>query len=407
MAKLIPPRGPQRVLAVANFVNTVGNGVYFTAGTLYFTRILHLSAGQVGAGLSVAGLVALASGIPIGHIADRLGSRGVYAATLLGGAVAMVVFCMRRDLMAFVLAATVAAVSQTAGAAARAPMIRRFGGDRPQEFRAYLRSVTNIGISIGALAAGLAIQMDTAPAYLVLMAINALSFVGSAALILTIPPVTPEHAADRSPWRALTDLPYVALTALDGLLAVQYKVLTIAVPLWIAAYTSAPRWLVAVTFLVNTIIVSTLQVRASRGIDSPQAGGRALRRAGFMFLAACVLIALSADESTWLASVLIVTAIIVHTIGELWQASGGFEVSFQLAPSTHTGQYLGLFGMGLGLADTIGPALLTTLCIGYGSRGWLLLGLGFALVGMAVPAAVGLAARTRRATASASLDPTP
>ncbi|CAM5442402.1 hypothetical protein SNARM312S_00485 [Streptomyces narbonensis] len=58
-------------------------------------------------------------------------------------------------------------------------------------------------------------------------------------------------------------------------MAIQFKVLTVAVPLWLVGATTAPHWLVSGAMLANTVIVVGLQVRASRGIDSP----RAVRRA--------------------------------------------------------------------------------------------------------------------------------
>ncbi|MFE9116346.1 hypothetical protein [Streptomyces sp. NPDC007172] len=60
---------------------------------------------------------------------------------------------------------------------------------------------------------------------------------------------------------------------------------------------------------------------------------------------------------------------VVHTVGEPWHAAAGFEVSFALAPSHATGQYLGVFGLGAGLAEAVGPALPISLCITWGRPG--------------------------------------
>ena len=83
----------------------------------------------------------------------------------------------------------------------------------------------------------------------------------------------------------------------------------------------------------------------------------------------------------------------VHPIGELWQAAGGFELSFTLAPPHAVGQYQGLFGMGLGLGVTLGPAVLIALCITWGTPGWWVVGGLFAVTGLAVPAVVRWAER--------------
>ncbi|MFC9846494.1 hypothetical protein ACFWFF_13340 [Streptomyces sp. NPDC060223] len=149
--------------------------------------------------------------------------------------------------------------------------------------------------------------------------------------------------------------------------------------------------------LVNTVIVIAFQVRASRGIDSPTAGGDAYRRSGVAFLASCSLISLSAGIPAWAAAALLMSAVVIHAIGELWHSAAGFEVSFALAPERATGQYLGVFGLGAGLAEALGPVLLISLCITWGRPGWYVVGALFALTGLAAPLAVRWAERQQHA----------
>ncbi|MER5201307.1 MFS transporter [Streptomyces sp. NPDC002755] len=388
MPRLMPDAGPQRVLVASNFVYTVGSGLYLTAGVLYFTEAVHLPADQVGFGLGIAGLVALVLGVAVGHLADRCGARGVYAATLVVQALATAGFVLVDGFWPFVLAVGSAAGAKAAGTAARSPLIRHYGGDRPQEFRAYLRAVTNVGISLGALGAGWVVQVGTLTAYQLMAVGNAIAFVVSAALLILLPPVAPVPATGGPRWIALRDRPYLLLTVLDGVMAIQFKVLTVAIPLWLVGATTAPRWLISGTMLTGTVIVVAFQVRASRDIDSPEAGGNAYRRAGVAFLIACSLISLSAGTPAWAAATLLIVAVVIHTVGELWHAAAGFEVSFALAPRHATGQYLGVFGLGAGLADAFGPALLIGLCITWGRPGWYVVGVMFALTGLAAPLAV-------------------
>ncbi|WP_327281346.1 MFS transporter [Streptomyces sp. NBC_01205] len=395
MPHLLPDSGPQRTIAASNFVYTVGSGLYLTAGVLYFTQAVRLPAPQVGLGLGIAGALALAAGIAGGHLADRRGARGVYAATLIVQALATAGFLLADSFWPFVFAVCAATAAKGAGLAARSPIIRYHGGDRPQEFRAHLRAVTNIGISLGAVLAGWAVQVGTHSAYQLLVIGNAVAFAASAAIVFRLRPVKPEPVVSGPRWIALRDRPYLALTVLDGIMAVQFKVLTVAVPLWLIAATSAPRWLISGTMLLNTVVVVACQVRASRSIDTPTAGALAYRRSGFAFLLACVLISLSADIPTRAAVTLLLAAVAVHTIGELWHSAAGFEISFALAPQRATGQYLGVFGLGAGLAEAVGPALLISLCITWGRPGWYLVGALFALTGLAAPLAVRWAERQR------------
>lgn len=393
MPHLIPATSPQRALAASNFVYTVGSGMYLTAGVLYFTQAVHLPADQVGIGLAIAGSLSLAVGIAVGHLADRCGPRGVYVVTVLVQALATAAFVLADDFWLFVLAVSAATGAKAAGLAARSPLIRHYGGDRPQEFRGYLRAVSNIGISLGALLAGWAVQVGTQSAYQLLVVGNAFALVASAAVLVRLPAVRPRPAPGGPRWGALRDRPYLLLTTLDGIMAIQFKVLTIAIPLWLVAATTAPPWLISGTMLTNTVIVIALQVRVSRGIDSAPAGARAYRRAGGAFLLSCALISLSAGIPAWAAATLLITAVLVHTVGELWHSAAGFEVSFALAPEHATGQYLGVFGLGAGLAEAVGPTLIISLCITWGRPGWYVLGILFALTGLAAPLAVKRAHR--------------
>lgn len=111
------------------------------------------------------------------------------------------------------------------------------------------------------------------------------------------------------------------------------------------------------------------------------------------FLVSCSLISLSVGAPAWAAATLLMTAVVIHTVGELWHSAGGFEVSFALAPEHATGQYLGVFGLGAGLAEALGPGLLIALCITWGRPGWYVVGALFALTGLAAPLAVRWAQR--------------
>lgn len=97
---------------------------------------------------------------------------------------------------------------------------------------------------------------------------------------------------------------------------------------------------------------------------------------------------------------LLLTAVVVHTVGELWHSAGGFEVSYALAPPHATGQYLGVFGLGAGLSEAVGPGLLIALCVGWGRPGWFAVGALFALTGLLTPLAVRRAEAGRAGAAS-------
>ncbi|WP_234038930.1 hypothetical protein [Micromonospora coerulea] len=84
-------------------------------------------------------------------------------------------------------------------------------------------------------------------------------------------------------------------------------------------------------------------------------------------------------------------------IGELWHAAAGWGISFGLAPAHAQGQYQGAYGMGMQLGGMIAPVVVTTLAVGWGVPGWLLLGGLFLLLGLLMPPVVRWARRSRPA----------
>jgi hypothetical protein len=183
-------------------------------------------------------------------------------------------------------------------------------------------------------------------------------------------------------------------------MGLQYPTVSLLLPIWIAQHTDAPRWTVAAVAAVNSGVCVLLQTRIGSRIETPVQGGRALRTAGLLFLVSCPLMALAGHAPVWAAAGLAVAAVVVHSLGEIWESSGGFALGFGLAPDHAQGQYQGLLGLGFSAGQAVAPALLTTVVLGLGTAGWLLLGVFFAALGATGPArrtrAGGRVARRRR-----------
>ncbi len=113
-------------------------------------------------------------------------------------------------------------------------------------------------------------------------------------------------------------------------------------------------------------------------------------------LAACGVFAISAAKmNAATAAVVLVLAAALLTLGEMKLASGAWEISFGLAPADKQGQYQGFFGTGPAIARMLGPALLTTVVLGWGPIGWIAVGALFLGTSCATGPAVRWAARTR------------
>ncbi len=405
---LLPGQGPRRVYGLVVLVNTLGFGLVITSLVLYFTRVVHLSSNEVGLGMTIAGLVGLLAGVPVGDLADRHGPRAVVRATFLVSFLTTLGYIFIRDWAAFVLLATVDMLAMNANVAADGALLRRVGGDDATVFRSATHAITNVGISLGAVGCAVAVQIGTPDAYRALIAGNALTFLGAWAVSGRLPKYPPLPRPDDGPrWGALTDRPFVAYSVHNALMSMQYFVMLTPLPLWIVTRTRAPGWTVGALLLLNTFIVIAFQVRVGRNVTTIARGGTALRRAGLLFLVSCCAIGFAAGLPGWAALLLIAAAIVVHTVGELHHASATFAMDFGMAPEHAQGQYQGLAGLGLGAGAAFAPMFMLGLCLTFGTAGWAGLGGFFAILGLTAPAIARWGERTRPASPTGDTTPPP
>ncbi|WP_244945132.1 MFS transporter [Couchioplanes caeruleus] len=380
---------------MSTLVNTFGNGLWMVVSALYLTRSVGLSIGQTGLALTITALVSLVVSTPLGYLTDRVGPRGMLVGGLGAMAVGTAALTLVDSFVSFLLVAVPTAVFEAAQRAAKGAVI---AGAVPLErrvyTRAYLRSLTNIGISGGAAVAGLGLAVDTRAAYLTLILIDATTYLLAAGILSRLAPIPAVPAPATGPRLiALRDRPFLAFVVLDGLMATHFGLFEVALPLWVAHRTDAPRWVIAALFLVNTTAVVLLQVRAARGTDDLAGAAAASRRAGFALLAGCGLFALSGTATGAVTVALLMAGAALHVGGELWHAAAGWSISFGLAPADAHGQYQGAYAMGMQLGRIVAPLVVTSLALGGGTPGWLLLGAAFATIGCLVPPVVRWARR--------------
>ncbi|MBC2902828.1 MFS transporter [Streptomyces cupreus] len=372
---LVPPAGPQRVLALAQLANSVGDGAFYVTSALYFTHVVGLDPARVGLGLTVAWAVGSLAGVPLGRLADRRGARGTAVLLALATSLAVASFLVVRGFWPFVGAAVGYATAQSGLAAARQALLAGLvsAGERTG-LLAHLQSTLNAGLAVGAGLGGLALHVGTRGAYLGVFALDAVSFLLCAAVLLRLPAVAPVVSVKGNGLAVLRDRPYVVITALNTVLLLRMPLLSLGLPLWIAERTAAPAWLVSALFVLNTGAVMLFQVRMARGVTGLATAVSAVRRSGWVMLAACAVFALSAGASPWVAVGALVVGAVLQVVAEMGQSAGSWQLSFDLAPADRVGEYQGFFGTGVTVARTAGPLVLTTLLVQWGAPGWLLLG---------------------------------
>ncbi len=262
--------------------------------------------------------------------------------------------------------------------------------------RAYMRVATNVGFAVGTVFASLALTDDTQLTYRLLLACGGVAYLIAGLGVLRIPAVPGVAQKDRvSPLMAMRDGPYLTVTALSALLSMHYSILEVGMPLWIKFHTNAPTWMVTGLFILNTAMVTSIQVRASKYANTTETACRAVVISGLMLAAGCFLLMLTANLVYGLAVPLLIVAVAVYTFGEVLGAASSWTLGFNLAPDNAQGQYQGLFSSGAAAGQMLGPLVVTMLPIELGRAGWLALGMLLMTAATAVPFAVGWAERKK------------
>jgi MFS family permease len=372
----IPQRPELRTLAWSTLINTFGNG-------LFMTMVVGLSVTKVALALSIAGGISLLFSVPAGHLSDRYGPRNIGAIAYIFEGLFLSCLVFVHSYTPFLIINIVCGITGTIGQTMRMTTISKLGsGDERVAIRAYQRTVTNLGIALGSVVAGVALAINTQVIYQGMLLANALTFILSALVFLRLPYIAPTvEKSEPLTFDALKDRRFLGATVLNGLLSLHFVLQTVAIPLWIVNETSAPRWWVSVIFVINTVGVILFQIRASRGSGDVAVGAMQFRRAGFAVAGACLLYALAAGVSTiWACSILVV-AMCVHVFGEVVGSAGSWSIGFGLADEKHQGQYQGVYSLSWGVGGALGPAFVTAMAITIGQLGWVYMALLFAITG--------------------------
>ena len=147
--KGIPVDPNLRILGVATLVNTFGNGALMTTLALYFTRVVGLRPTQLALAVSAGAFAGLLVQVPAGHLADLRGPRRVLQTLTFGAGLALLGLLFARSVWALVAVMAVFAVFDRGAQAVRNGYVARLAeGGQGVQFKAYLRAVTNVGISL-------------------------------------------------------------------------------------------------------------------------------------------------------------------------------------------------------------------------------------------------------------------
>ena len=378
LARMLPPSPLARRLSVQSILFAVGEGAFLTGSAFFFTQLVGLSAGQVGIGLTVAGVVSFFFAVPLGKLADRIGPKRMWALGSFAGAALYATWPFIHGFPAYLAMMIVLEVVSTAGWSGRgAYTLDVFSREERVQSQAFMRAALNIGFTLGAGIGFLALAAPSDRFVLMVPVLTALILTANALFITRLPdathdkaPVSEEHLVNPG---ALKNRGFLGLMACDGILGTNQVLLNVVIPLWLVQETDAPRELLAGLFATNTILAVLLQVRAARGIDSVDTALRASRVSMVFFVLSCGIVLVTHDTLGWVTIVLVWLGHITVTGAELYQSAGSWGFQSELSDPDRRGEYQGAAHIGHTFGSVWAPAVYTYLAIEWGTEGWLVI----------------------------------
>jgi MFS family permease len=419
LSLIMLPRNPSgRTLAIGAGVDSLGTGMFFASFALYFVGVIGIPAEQVALAASVAGALALLAPVPLGRLADRVGTGRFYVVLLLVRGLGYGCFAFIDDFSSFLLLTVVlTAADRSSSPIQQAVVTALIGGQERTRTMASIRAVRNIGLTVGFLLAGGAFAAAQPALFKLVFIANGLSFVVVAAMVSlamfrsgavverTTPaaPGPPTAAQVRSPFR---DRWFMVFTVSNGVLSLYDTVLIVLLPIWVTTHTAVPVAWVPVLMAVNTVLTVLLQVYVARFANGPAAATRLLVPSGALMAVCCGFLALGQTASAAMAVFAILAAVVVLSVAENLHAVAAWELSAELSPEAARARYLGAFSLAVTGQKVVGPTLLVVVLMPTGLIAWPALAAAFGAAALVSRTAARRGLAEREATTALPI-PTP
>jgi hypothetical protein len=227
---------------------------------------------------------------------------------------------------------------------------------------AYFRAARNVGYTLGALVAGVALATNSNDVIRMVPAATAALLLVNATLVSRLPR-RGAHVEEESPLEAalegkgrrsaLRNRGFLLMSICGGVLGTHQVLLNVVIPLWLVEETDAPRVLLAWLFGTNTVLAVLLQVAAARGVVTVADSLRVIRRGAVFFVLSCGIVAVTHDTIGWVTIALVWVGHVTVTGAELFDSAGEWGLQAELSDPARRGEYQGVSQLGY----TVGSVL--------------------------------------------------
>ncbi|MFD1073575.1 MFS transporter [Longispora fulva] len=380
LSRVRPPSPLAGRLSLQSLLFALGEGTFMTGSAVFFTKIVGLSAAQVGLGLTFAGIAAFLAAVPMGKLVDRFGPKKMWAVSAGGQAAMFALWPFITDFKGYVaMAVCMEVIGALGGAAHGAYTIDVLPAHERVKSRAYMYSALNLGFTLGSVMGGIALAFHSNDVLHVLPWFTAAVFLVNAAAVTRLPPAshderTPEERRVRVPGPGpLRNPGWLLTTFFIGVGWTNQVLLNLVIPLWLVQQTDAPRVLLAFLFATNTVMCIVLPMAASKGVKDVPTALRAIRISSAFFVISCLITLATHETVGWVTIALVWLGHVTVTGAELYLSAASWSFEAELMDPRQRGAYQGSAELTMTLGKVWAPAVYTFLALSWGVAGWLVI----------------------------------
>jgi MFS family permease len=374
-----PPSPLAGRLARQSLLFALGEGTFMTGSAVFFTKIVGLSAAQVGLGLTFAGIAAFLAALPMGKLVDRFGPKKMWAVSAVGQAAMFAVWPFITDFKGYVaMAVGMEIIGALGNAAHGAYTIDALPPDERVKSRAYMYSALNVGFTLGSLCGGIALAFHSNTVLHALPWFTTMVFLVNAVAVTRLPRAAHDERGPQEKVKVAGPGPlrnpgWLLTTFFGGVLWNNQVLLNIVIPLWLVQETDAPRVLLAFLFGTNTVMCIFLPMVAARGVKDVPTALKAVRLSSTFFVLSCLITLVTHDTVGWITIFLVWLGHVTVTGAELYLSAASWSFEAELMDPRQRGAYQGAAELSGTLGRVWAPAVFTFLAMNWGAGGWLLI----------------------------------
>ena len=165
------------MLAAGVTVDATGSGMFTAAATLYFVLVVGIPAVAAATALAIANVCGLLSPVPLGRLADRIGTPRVLVALLLLRAIGYAAYIFVSNFVGYLLLTSLLTACDRASAPLLQAVVGQVEGSQERtRTMASMRALRNVGMTVGFLLAGIVQATQSREAFAALFLFNAATF---------------------------------------------------------------------------------------------------------------------------------------------------------------------------------------------------------------------------------------